>query len=307
MYPYTDVLMKEVWELCPFRSDPRGLLWTDEFDALLHRWQVSHDQWRKFWPANDQYGMAKWGLDAEQATYLLVLPLLFKNDSSRQGVPFDQDLISELFPTSENVLKMWGNIGPHLDEFSVSELFKKMAEGSWWSNGEIRLLGRRKELVVKSGEIPRLNVAQIKGSWEAKMGQVPAYFASIDDHIREEGGYDEDAFLVNWSGSGLNVYLAREKTLLHFLFTFTWSISYTFWPSMRLDDKVLPPKIVSYNLCKDVQRVTREGNTVRLQFYGEHIHDGRYVRNGPLSLITRDYGMAKRLHDYLERYRSPRR
>ena len=50
MYPYTDVLMKEVWELCPFRSDPRGLLWTDEFDALLSRWQVSHDQWRELWP-----------------------------------------------------------------------------------------------------------------------------------------------------------------------------------------------------------------------------------------------------------------
>jgi hypothetical protein len=304
MYPYTDVLMKEVWELCPFRSDPRGLLWTDEFDATLDRWQVSHDQWRELWPANDQYGMAKWGLDAEQATYLLVLPLLFKNDSLRQGIPFDQELISKLFPTSRNVREMWGTIGSHLDEFGVSELFKLIAEGSWRSNGEIELLARWNRLVVKPGEIPRLNVAQIKGAWEAKMGQVPAYFASIDHHIRAEGGYDEDAFIVNWSESGLNVYLTRERTLLRLRFTLPGSNSSSLWSPIRLDDKYLRPEIISYNLRKDVQRVTREGNTVRLQFYGEHMYDGRYVRNGPLSLIARDPGMARRLHDYLDRYRA---
>ena len=304
MYPYTDVLMKEVWELCPFRSDPRGLLWTDEFDALLSRWQVSHDHWRELWPANDQYGMAKWGLDAEQATYLLVLPLLFKNDSSRQGIPFDQELISKLFPTREKVLKMWPTIGPHLNEFSVSELFEKLAEGSWRSNGEIALSNRWDILVVRPGEIPRLNVAQIKGAWEANMGRLPAYFASIDDHIREEGGYDEDAFLVNWSDSGLNVYLARGRTLLRLRFTFPNSGSHTLWYPDRLDDKDQRPEIISYNLRKDVQRVTREGNSVCLRFYGEHIYDGRYVRNGPLSLITRDPGMARRLHEYLDRHRA---
>jgi hypothetical protein len=43
---------------------------------------------------------------------------------------------------------------------------------------------------------------------------------------------------------------------------------------------------------------------VCLRFYGEHIYDGRYVRNGPLSLITRDPGMARRLHEYLDRHRA---
>lgn len=299
MYPYTDALMKEVWELCPVRKNVRLSPWTEEFDARMSRWQADHGQWVAEWPANDEHGVGRWGLDAYQATYLLMLAKYHLH----WELPFDSDLLSELLPRPLNQIAVWKSdaLPMYVDSYFLSRLFEKIANpGSWNSNGNIQLGTNGEDLHIRPNEIPRLGSSSIEGAWQAEMGQVPAFFENVDKHIQAEGGYDEDAFIVNWNGLVVDVYISRGKTLLHLRFQVM--LNYVRDTSI-FDSEIRPPAIVAYNVRKDVQRVTRVGSTVRLQFHGEHVGHGGYVRNPPLSIEARSPDMARRLHEYLEKYR----
>lgn len=290
--------MQEVWELCPVRDDFRCSIWTEEFQALLNRWKDAHDKWRELWPTNDEHGMAKWGLDAYQATYLLVLA----KDTVQPMPPFNSELLSNVFPA--NLKLYWirnsEELAFHLSSYHIAPLFEMIADPSTWnSNGALRLGDWRNEVFVRPDQIPSFDINQIKRAWLTGMGLLPAFFAHIDEHIRAEGGYEEDAFIVNWNTTELNIYLSHGRTLLHLKFPCDLS-------SLLLESPILsrtklrPPVIVRYNVRRDVRRITREGCQVRLQFHGEHMDYGQYVRNGPITIKARNADMARRLHDYLE-------